>query len=323
MFLLFPQRPPQIPARRRQLFPCHSSPHSHFQHHQSHPHIVSRRPQSVLCRRHFRPARLHQDPHRPPLQLLIRHHCINHQVLINMSQPHHRRCTQHVQDHLLRRPRLQSRRPRQHLRSHLHLDRNLSKLCQRHVLVRRYRNRRRSASPRIFNRRQHIRCRSTRRNAHHHVSLSHLRVPQSSHAGVRRIFRAFHRPRHRWRSSRNERPHRLMRNPKRRRHFRRIQHAHSPARSRSDINQLPARAHRRNNRVHRPRNRRQLPLHRLRHLAILAVHQLHNLQRRHAVQRLRSRQPLLRPSLVFLFQAHPPIIEWHSLQSAPFSVSSV
>src|SRR5579862_7722135 len=225
------ERCAQISPSRFQLLPRHPRPYSQLQHHQRHPHTVSRRPQSVLRRRHLRPAGLHQNPHRPPLQLLIRHHCVNHQVLIRVSQPHHHGCTKHVQDHLLRRSRLQPRRPRQHFRPDVHADRNLRKLCQRHVLVRSDRDRRRTSSPRVLDSRQHIRRRSASRNSHHHITFSHSCSPQSSDAGVRVIFRAFHCARHGVPSSRNECPYRFMRNAKRRRNLRRIQHSHPSARS--------------------------------------------------------------------------------------------
>src|SRR5208282_1495875 len=146
---------------------------------------------------------------------------------------------------------------------------------------------------------QNVRRRPARRNSHHHILPSQFQPPQIPRSIRRRILRTFHRPGDRPPSARNQRHHLLPRNPKRRRTLRRIQHRHPPARSRPHINQPSAFAHRSDNRVHRSRNRRQLAPYSCRHIAILAVHQPHNLQRRHAIELLRSRQPLLCPSQLF------------------------
>src|SRR6266404_109300 len=109
--------------------------------------------------------------------------------------------------------------------------------------------------------------------------------------------RSFHRSRNRVPSSRNQSHHQLRRSSKRRRTLRRIQHPHSSARSRPDINQSSALSNRAHNRIHRARNRRQLSPHRRRHPAILAVHQPRNLSRRHAIEIPRRRIPFFRQSL--------------------------
>src|SRR5580704_5252310 len=293
-FSLFPQRRSQVHASRRQSFPRLSRLHAQLQHHQPHPHAVSRRTQSVLRNRHTSPASLHQYPHRPPLQLLICHHRINHQVFINMPQPYHHRCTQHVQHHLLRSPRLQPRRPRQNLRPHSHRNRNFCQTRQRHIPISHHRDGRRPAPSSKFHRSQNVRRSSACRDPDHHVLPPQFQSPQIPRPIRRRIFRAFHRPCHSPPPPRNQSDHLLSRNPKRRRTLRRIQHRHPPARSRPHINQTPAAAHRRNNRIHRPRNRRQLLPHRRSHAPILAVHQPHNLRRRHPIEILRHRQPRLR-----------------------------
>src|SRR6266403_1958104 len=118
-FFSFPHRLSQISPQHLQFLPRLRRPHSQLQHHQRHSHIVSRRPQSVFRRGHLLPARLRQNPQRPVRKLLIRQQHVDHQVLIHVPQPRHHRRTQHVQHHLLRRPRLQPRRPRQHFRPHL------------------------------------------------------------------------------------------------------------------------------------------------------------------------------------------------------------
>ena len=194
MFFLFPQSPTQIPASRRQFFSCLSRPYAHFQHHQRHPHAVSSRPQSVLRRRHPSPASLHQNPHRPTLQLPICHHRINHQVFINMPQPNHHRRTQHVQHHLLRGPSLQPRRPRQNLRPHLHRNRNLRQPRQGHILVSHHRDGRRSTHPRKFHRPQNVRRRPACRDPHHHILPPQFQPPQIPRPIHRRIFRALNGP---------------------------------------------------------------------------------------------------------------------------------
>src|SRR5579859_6283141 len=62
---LFPQRLSQISPGCRQSLPRLFRINAQFEHHQSHPHIVSRRPQSVFRRGQTLPPRLRQNPHRP------------------------------------------------------------------------------------------------------------------------------------------------------------------------------------------------------------------------------------------------------------------
>src|SRR3989442_1581468 len=106
----FAERLPQIAAGADQAAPRLLRADRALQHHERHAHIVSRRTQSVFCRRQFLPAGLRQYSQRPVPELFICQHRVNHQVLIHMSQPRHRRRRQHVEHHLLRRPRLQPRR---------------------------------------------------------------------------------------------------------------------------------------------------------------------------------------------------------------------
>src|SRR5713101_3345837 len=286
-------------------------PHSQLQHHQRHSHIVSRRPQSVFRRRQIPPARRHQDPKRPVPQLFIGQHCVNHQVLIHMSQPRHRRRAQHVQHHLLRRPRLHPPPPRHHFRPHPRRNHDFRQPPHRHPQVGRHRHRRRATPPRILQRTHHIRRRPARCNSHHHISLCQLLRPQVPLPVPLRILRPFHRSRNRPPSPRNQRHHQLRRSPKRRRTLRRIQHAHPPARSRPHLNQPPALSNPAHNRIHRPRNRRQLPPNSRRHPTVLAIHQPHDLPRRHAIKIFGSRVSLLGASAVFLLRRHHRIIAAH------------
>src|SRR5437879_5812853 len=106
-------------------------------------HMVSRRPQTVFCRRHISSARLGQNPQRPLRNLFIGLYYINHQVFINMSKPRHRRGTQHVEYHFLRRPGLHPCRTGQHLGPHLRCDYDFRQPRHGHFPVRsdRYRGR--------------------------------------------------------------------------------------------------------------------------------------------------------------------------------------
>src|SRR6266446_403582 len=78
-FFSFPHRLSQISPRTLQFLPRLHRPHSQFQHHQRHSHVVSRRPQSVFRRGHLLPARLRQNSQRPVGKLLIRQHHVDHQ----------------------------------------------------------------------------------------------------------------------------------------------------------------------------------------------------------------------------------------------------
>src|SRR5580692_13131570 len=156
-----------------------------------------------------------------------------------MPQPHHHRRTQHVQDHLLRSPRLQSRRPRQNLRPHSHRNRNLRQPRQRHISVSHHSDSRRPAPSRKPHRPQNVRRSPASSDSHHHVHPPQFQLPQIPRSIRRRILRALHPPRHLPPTPRDQGDHLLSRNPKRRRTFRRIQHRHSSARSRPHINQPP------------------------------------------------------------------------------------
>src|SRR3989475_7504644 len=237
---LFPHRLPQIPSLFLQSFLSVRSPNPQFQHHQGNPQIVSRRPQSMFRRGHTLPARLHQNPQRPLRKLLIRQHHVDHQVFIHMPQPRHHRRTQHVQHHLLRRPRLQPRRPRQHLRPHLRRDHDSCQPPHRHAQVRSHRYRHRPARTGIPQRSHHVRRRPARRNSHHHISRRQHLPAQIPLPIPLRILRPFHRSRNRPPPPRNQRLYQLRRSPKCRRALRSVQHSHSPARSRPHINQPPA-----------------------------------------------------------------------------------
>src|SRR6267143_965878 len=286
------QRSPQIATRCPQFLFRLLRLHSKLQHHQRDSQIVSRRPQSVFRRRHTLPARLRQYPQCPVRKLFICQLGINHQLFIDMSPPHHHCRTQHVQHHLLRRPRLQPRRPCQHFRPHLQRDHDLRQPRRRHVSVRCNYHRRRPALARILQRSQHVRRRPARRDPHHNVVARQFLFAQIALRVSNGILRPFHRPGNRSPSTRNQRLHLFLRNPKRRRTFRRIQHRHSPARSRPHINQPPPVLHPPHNDIHCSRNRRNLPPHRHRNLAVLSIHQPHDLQRRHAVKILGRRIPL-------------------------------
>src|SRR5229473_2551659 len=216
-----------------------------------------------------------------------------------MPQPRHHRRTQHVQHQLLRSPCLQPCRPRQHFRPHLRRNHDFRQPPHRHPQVGRHRHRRRATPPRILQRPHHIRCRSARRNSHHHVLPHQFLRAQIPLPIPLRILRPFHRSRNRAPPPRNQRHHQLRRSPKRRRTLRRIQHAHPPARSRPHINQPPTLSNPIHNRIHSPRNRRQLPSHGHRHLAVLAIHQPHYLSRRHAIEIFGSWVSLLGASAVF------------------------
>src|SRR5437899_4050966 len=197
LFPSFPQRPPQIPPRPRHQ-PLRL-PRRHFllQHHQRHPHIVSRRPQSVFRRGHTLPARFRQNPQRPFRNLFIRLHHINHQVLIHMPQPHHHCRTQHVQNHLLRRPCLQPRRPRQHLWPHFRRNHNFRHSRCRRLPVRSDGHRRRSVPSRILQRSHHVRRRPARRNSHNHIVVRHFSLAQLALRIAHGVLGSFHRPGHR------------------------------------------------------------------------------------------------------------------------------
>src|SRR5579871_4910480 len=118
----FVQRRSQISLCCHQQFLCLARIHAALQHHWTQAHIVSRLTQCVFRRGHTCSRRFLQNSHRAPFQLLICSLHINPQVFIRISQLHHRGGTQHVQDHLLRRSRLQSRRTRKHFRAHLSPD---------------------------------------------------------------------------------------------------------------------------------------------------------------------------------------------------------
>src|SRR5580704_521972 len=233
-----------------------------------------------------------------------------------MSQPRHRRRTQHVQHHLLRSPRLQPRRPRQHFRPHLWRNHNLRHPPHWHPQIRRHRHRHRPARTRVLQRPQHVRRRPARRNSHHHVLRRHSNPPQIPLSIPLRILRTFHRPRNRPPSSRNQRPHHLRRNSKRRRALRRIHHSHPPARPRPHINQPPPLSNPRHNCIHRPRNRPRLPPHSRRHFAVLPIHQPPNLQRAHPIELPRRRISLFRIPAFLGSRGHQGIIQTTKIPSS-------
>src|SRR5260370_3079572 len=148
-----------------------------------------------------------------------------------MSQPRHHCRTQHVQHHLLRRSRLQPRRPRQHFRADLRRNHDFRQPPHRHAQVGRHRHRPRASLPRELQRPHHVRRRSARRNSHHHIVACRFLRPQIPRPVSLRILGAFHRSGNRPPSSRNQCLHHFLRIPKRRRTFLRIQHPHSSARS--------------------------------------------------------------------------------------------
>src|SRR5713226_1254959 len=281
---LFSQRPPQIVSRGLQSLLRVRSANPSFQHHQRNPQIVSRRPQIVFRRRHTLPARRRQNPQRPLRKLLIRQHHVDHQVLIHMPQPRHHCRTKHVQHHLLRSPRLQPRRPRQHFRPHLRRNHDFCHSPHRHAQIGRHRHSHRPPPQRILQRPHHIRRRPTGRNSHLHVLPRQSLRAQILLPVPLRILRPCHGSGDRPPSSRNQRLHQLRRSPKGRWTLRRIQHSHSPARSGPHINQPSAPSSPTHNRIHCARNRRQLSPHRHCHLSVLAIHQAHNLRRRHAIK---------------------------------------
>src|SRR6267142_2692587 len=203
-FSSFSQRRPQISPGPRNLFPRFSRPNSFLQHHQSHAQIVSPGTLCLFRCRHTFPARLRQNPQRPLRKLLIRQHHVDHQVFIHMPQPSHHRCTEHVQHHFLRRPRLQPCRPRQHFRPHFRRNHNLRQPSHWHPQVGRHRHRRRLAPPRILQSPHHIRRRPARRNSHHHVAPRQFLCPQIPLPVPLRILRPFHRFRNRPPSSGNQ-----------------------------------------------------------------------------------------------------------------------
>src|SRR5262249_24768781 len=141
----------------------------------------------------------------------------------------------------------------------------------------------RPTRPRIFQRTQHVRRGPASRNPHHHILARQLPPAQIPHRFVSRILCTLYRASHRSPPARNRRHHPRTRNPKRRRHFRCVQHRHPPTRPSPHIKQPPTIAQRRHNRIHRPRNRVQLASHRDRHFAVLTIHQPHKLDRRHPI----------------------------------------
>ncbi len=210
-----------------------------------------------------------------------------------MSQPRHRRGTKHVQDHLLRCPRLQPRRTRQHFRPHLRRNHDFRQPPHRHPQVGRHRHCRCSELPGMLQGAQDVRRRPARRDSHHHVVPRQLLCAQIAFPVPRRILRPFHGMRNRAPPSGDQRLHHLWRRPKRRRTFGRIQNSHPPARSRSNIKQPPALSNAVHDRVYSSPYRRQLSTYCDRHLAVFAIHQPHNLDRRHAVEMARRHIPVL------------------------------
>src|SRR6516225_2177571 len=231
---------PQIVPCRFHSLPCLFRRNSQLQHHQRNAHVVSRRPQSVFRRRHISSACLRQNPQRPLRNLLICLNYINHQVFINMSKPRHRRGTQHVEHHFLRRPCLHPCRTRQDFRPHLRRDHNFRQPRHGHFPVRSDRDRGCPAPARESQCRQYVGGRPARRHSDNHGIVRQFSRVQLALGVPHIILRPFHGPRNRRSSTCYQRLHQLRWRPKRRLTFRRIQHCHAPARARAHINQPPA-----------------------------------------------------------------------------------
>ena len=99
--------------------------------------IVSRLPQGVFRRRRADSRRFLENPRAAAAQLLVCQRHVNHPILVNSAESHHRSGREHVQHHFLRRARLQARRARNRFGARLRGDRDLRLARQRRIRVRR------------------------------------------------------------------------------------------------------------------------------------------------------------------------------------------
>src|SRR5262245_39490006 len=85
-----------------ELLSSFAGAYTEFQHDDPDAHVVSRRTQSGFGSGHTGTAALHQNAHGALVQLGVGHDGVDHQVLVDVTEPGHHGGTEHVQHHLLR-----------------------------------------------------------------------------------------------------------------------------------------------------------------------------------------------------------------------------
>ena len=214
---------------------------------------------------------------------------MDHPVLVNPAEPHHRSGRKQVEDHFLRGAGLQPRRAGNRFRPGVRRDGDARLARERRARIRGHADRDRAAPPREFERAEHVGRRAARGNSDDHVAARYARARKISRAIRRGIFRAFGRMPQRPRAAGDDGLHHFGRRPERRRTFRRVEHREAPAGSRADVKKPAAAAKGFHDGVHCARDFRQFAANGKRHARVLAIQNAQDFERGFPVESARTR----------------------------------
>ena len=160
---------------------------------------------------------------------------MNHPVLVDSAEPHHRGSGKQIQDHLLRRSGLQPRRAGNRFGSRIGRDGDARLPRNRRARIRSHADRYRAAPPREFKSAQHVGRGPARGDSNDHIAPRHTRSPQVARAVRRGIFRAFDRMPQRSLATGDNGAHHSGRRTECRRTFRRVENSEPAAGSRANV----------------------------------------------------------------------------------------
>ena len=266
---------------------------------------MARLTQSVFGRGRAHTRRLLQNPRASPPQLLICQRHVNHPVLVDSAEPHHRSGRKHIQDHFLRGSGFQTRRPRDCLRPCIGRDGNPRLARDRRLRIRSYADGDRATPPREFKSAKHVRRTPACCNAHDYIVARHSRAAQVARALCCGILRAFHGMPQRPFAAGDNGAHHSRRRAECRRTFRRVQDRQAAAGSGAHIEKRSAVPQRLGDGIHRPRNVRQLAPNSQRYCRVFPVQHANNFESGFPIEAARTQDSAARFWLVSMC-APPP-----------------
>jgi len=231
------------------------------------------------------------DPPRTVRQFLVGRLQVDHQIAVGLAQLDHGAGGEHVQHQLGRRPGFQPSAAADHLRPDDRDDHLLRHGGHFGIGVARQADRQSSDLAGVAQAADHVGRAAAGGDAHHGVVAAEVNPLQILDSHFRTILRTFDRSGQRRRAAGDQADHLPRPRIERRRAFAGIQHAQPSGGAGAQVNQTSATAQAFGDPVERLGDGGGDTAHGPRDLRVLGVHQLDDLQRRKAVDLLRSRIP--------------------------------